>query len=122
MYGPENCSDSGEDEEDIDKAIAKEIEGLKNTSHERRFQATNTGVKNVVFIQCRDPVEPCELVHHLFKEMVEEGKQKSRYIVFMSVYVQYCIFVVVCVCVCTCSCMWGHVCLCLTLIHIAFSG
>ena len=89
--------------EDIEDTIAREMEGLKNLkrgSQERRFQATHTDVKNVVFIQCRDPVDPCQLLHHLFREIVEEGKQKSRSVLHVCVL---CCSVCVCVsvlCVC----------------------
>ena len=37
---------------------------------ERRFQAVNSGAKHVVFIKCRDPVDPCLLVHHMLSDML----------------------------------------------------
>lgn len=45
---------------------------------ERRFQAVNSGAKHVVFIKCREPVEPCQLVHYMLSDMLSTKVHKSR--------------------------------------------
>ena len=97
LYGPEDMgsqegeNESGEDEssegkgsDDIEAAVAKEIEqlkgsrGVKGGRAERRFQAVNTGAKHVVFIKCQEEVDPSVLVHHILSDIVDSGVKKSR--------------------------------------------
>ena len=91
MGTSEGGSDSGEDDDDgvkegrddIEAAVAKEIEKLKGRGKggrpRRRFQAVNTGAKHVVFIRCLEEVDPCHLVHHMLSDIVDSGVKKSRY-------------------------------------------
>ncbi len=66
-------------DEDIESALAREVEGLRGKGERvRRFQACTTGANYVVFVQCREPVEPCELVHFMLSNMATAGVKKSR--------------------------------------------
>ena len=98
LYGPEipvsqhSASDdedsskkavSGEEdgEEDVEESIAKEVKALKGKGEkkqERRFQSVLSGAKNVVFIECRAPVDPSQLVHCILSDIKETGVQKTR--------------------------------------------
>ncbi len=92
LYGPEVLGALGEEgqqeeteetekeeEVDIAAAVAREVEGLKGKGgRERRFQACASGAKYVVFIRCREPVEPCQLVHFMLNDLSTSGVKKSR--------------------------------------------
>ncbi len=70
-------------DEDIESALAREVEGLRGKGERvRRFQACTTGANYVVFVQCREPVEPCELVHFMLSDMATAGVKKSRCVSF----------------------------------------
>lgn len=47
----------------------------------------NSGAKHVVFIRCRDPVDPCRLVHHMLSDMLSTRVHKSR-CVYIYMYVE----------------------------------
>ncbi|XP_065883024.1 THUMP domain-containing protein 1-like isoform X2 [Dysidea avara] len=75
LYGPEmqgsgdhKVVTTGEDL-DVDAAISQELESLKKKPSRRRFQALDSGAKNVVFIQCEDVVCPNELVHFMLTDI-----------------------------------------------------
>lgn len=82
MYGdefPEAEQQGEEEDEDIDEAFASEVKKLKGDGlKERRFQVVQSGVKNVIFIQCRSPVDPCELAHTILSDIRKTGVQKAR--------------------------------------------
>ncbi|CAD5121773.1 DgyrCDS10250 [Dimorphilus gyrociliatus] len=66
LYGPEDPEESGseeEEEEDIEKAIAKEIDGLKEKK-ERRFQKIDCGANNCLFVRTtlEEPNTICQKV------------------------------------------------------------
>ncbi|XP_045212610.2 THUMP domain-containing protein 1-like [Mercenaria mercenaria] len=92
MYGPEldntatkaaDTSDNDSDEEDIEKAMAKETSAIKQASiGERRFQNTDTKCNNVIFI--RTTLEdPCRLAHEIFRDIQDKQVQKARYAIRM---------------------------------------
>jgi hypothetical protein len=70
-------SDSGE-EEDIEKAIAKEKQDMKTEF--RRFQSVKSGAKNVIFIKTMLPGDKHAdgLVHAILSDILENGYQKTR--------------------------------------------
>ena len=77
----EEADDSGE-EVDIEDALKKEVNALQaetSGDRERRFQVVDSGAKNCVFIKTTVD-NPCELVHAIFSDIAETGKQKSRFI------------------------------------------
>ena len=87
LYGPEasppeaeGSGGSGQEEEgDIEAAVAREVARLKGSGDQpRRFQACNSGAKHVVWIQCREPVVPCQLVHCMLSDLLKSGVRKSR--------------------------------------------
>ncbi|KAL4239439.1 THUMP domain-containing protein 1 [Mactra antiquata] len=89
IYGPEKIESSNQqsvdgdecsdDEDDVEKAMAKETAALKQTStQERRFKNILTKTKNVIFIKTTLD-NPCDLIHKIFEEMYENQVQKARY-------------------------------------------
>lgn len=93
LYGPEfsdyetassddnNSSKKANSDEDVEKAIAMEVKALKGRgkeTRERRFQSVLSGARNVVFIECRAPVDPAQLVHRILSDVRERGEQKTR--------------------------------------------
>lgn len=96
LYGPELTSADGSgsdsDEEkssaaDIASAVAEEVAKLKGSEEKpRRFQAVHSGAKHVVFIQCSDPVDPYELVHHMLMDVSVNGVRKSRLVFVLVTY------------------------------------
>ncbi|XP_071106867.1 THUMP domain-containing protein 1-like [Haliotis cracherodii] len=88
MYGPEKLtgkdgdsdkSDS-EEEEDVEKAMARELKAIKEVqqSVERRFQNTDTHAKNCIFIRTSLD-NPTELHHKIFSDLYEKKVTKARY-------------------------------------------
>ena len=76
--------DSDEEEEDVDKAIAKEVTQIQERakSKERRFQAVNSGANNIVFIKTSLP-NPNELFERIVSDLHSKKIPKSRYIMRM---------------------------------------
>lgn len=74
-----NVSESEEDEDDMEKAMAKERNSIvKTSSSERRFQNTDTKFKNLIFV--RTTLEdPCELAYKMLSDMYAMSTQKARY-------------------------------------------
>lgn len=79
---PLDSSDSsdgnGADDDDIDKRISEEVMSLKETK-ERRFQSLFSGAKNLIFIKCRDDVDPGQLVLRVLTDARDTKIQKARY-------------------------------------------
>ncbi|XP_043267424.1 THUMP domain-containing protein 1 homolog [Venturia canescens] len=76
--------DTGEEEEeDISKALKKEIVQLKaefqNPVSAKRFQSVDVGVKNVIFMSTTLP-DPLELALKIYKNLDETKQQKTRFI------------------------------------------
>lgn len=65
---------------DVDAAISQELESLKRKPSRRRFQALDSGAKNVVFIQCEDVVCPKELVHFMLTDVAATRLPCTRYV------------------------------------------
>lgn len=91
LYGPEKLqstegsSEEEEDEEDVDAALKKEVEFLKNSAqakHQSRFQAVESGANNVIFIRTHN-LECDKLVHHILSDLHTTKKKKSRVILRM---------------------------------------
>lgn len=77
----EEASGSGEsDGDDIEAAIAKEVQTLKDTAAkgERRFQNSQTGAKNCIFIKTTLD-DPAGLAHEIFTDLLRTRVQKCRY-------------------------------------------
>ncbi|KAM3864621.1 THUMP domain-containing protein 1 [Diretmus argenteus] len=91
-YGPEKLQDSGrssseeegDDEDDVDVALKKEVAQLKasKVKQERRFQALDSGANNVIFIRTQN-LEPDKLVHHILSDLHATKRNKSRVILRM---------------------------------------
>ncbi|XP_048763245.1 THUMP domain-containing protein 1-like [Ostrea edulis] len=89
LYGPEkdmpdskndeDLSGDEEEEEDIEKAMMKEVKEIKEAKlAQRRFQNTNTRAKNCIFIRTTLP-DPSQLAHSILSDLSETKVQKSRY-------------------------------------------
>lgn len=83
LYGPEKLlekqSDDEQSGEDIEDTIKKEVQILKTTCGERRFQVVDSGAKNCIFIKTQLG-DPGHLVHTIFTDIQKTQKQCSRYI------------------------------------------
>ena len=85
LYGNEDIQNNSEDfgqdasEEDIESAIAKQVEDIKSERH-RRFKSVLSGANNVVFIKCSLPEEkdPVELVHNILTDIANSATKKTR--------------------------------------------
>lgn len=82
MYGPESeAKEEPTEAKDIAMTLAEEVHGLRGSEQKpRRFQATNSGAKHVVFIHCCPPVDPVKLVHYILSDVLKTKVHKSRYI------------------------------------------
>lgn len=72
-------SDSSEEEEDIAKAIAKEVGQIKSVKKARRFQSVSTGVNAIIFIKStlsKDNLN--ELVHCILSDIEKTKVKKAR--------------------------------------------
>ncbi|XP_067671104.1 THUMP domain-containing protein 1-like [Haliotis asinina] len=83
LYGPEKLTGkdaSSEEEEDVEKAMARELKAIKEVqqSAERRFQNTDTHAKNCIFIRTSLD-NPTELHHKIFSDLYEKKVSKARY-------------------------------------------
>ncbi|XP_076458195.1 THUMP domain-containing protein 1-like [Babylonia areolata] len=84
LYGPESkeeANSSGDsDGEDIEAAIAREVQTLKEATAkgERRFQNSETGAKNCIFIKTTLD-DPAGLAHAIFTDLRQSKLQKSRH-------------------------------------------
>ncbi|XP_072029602.1 THUMP domain-containing protein 1-like isoform X2 [Amphiura filiformis] len=96
LYGPEKDGDeeveqspASEDEEDecedMEASLQKEIAGMKQKRQGRkqRFQAVESGAKNVAFIKANQIENPCELVHRILTDIQQTKTSKSRHIMRM---------------------------------------
>uniref|UniRef100_H2XXY6 THUMP domain-containing protein n=1 Tax=Ciona intestinalis TaxID=7719 RepID=H2XXY6_CIOIN len=69
----ENVVSIDEDEEDIDAALSKEVDCIKDTAHVRkRFYAVKSGCNNVVFIKTFD-LKPSDFVRRVIQTIAAEG-------------------------------------------------
>ena len=71
-------SDSSE-EEDIAKAIAKEVDQIKSVKKARRFQGVSTGVNAILFIKSTlSKGNLNELVHSILSDIEKTKVKKAR--------------------------------------------
>ena len=84
LYGPEKLGDNNEEvnEDEIEDALAKEIDTINSKSTERRFQAVDSGAKNVIFIKSALPDDVCisSFVHHILEDLLKTKSKKARYV------------------------------------------
>ncbi|XP_071796455.1 THUMP domain-containing protein 1-like [Asterias amurensis] len=94
LYGPEKmdagdveCSDneSNSDPDDIEASLKKEVAQIKQKRAQKqtRFEAVNSGAKNVVFMRTKTLPNPTELVHHLLTDIATTQTSKSTHIIRM---------------------------------------
>lgn len=81
LYGPEMSTEGSEDE-DVDASLKKEVEQLKASAKQRRFEALESGANNVIFIRTHN-LESDKLVHHILSDLHTTKKKKSRIILRM---------------------------------------
>ncbi|XP_068715477.1 THUMP domain-containing protein 1-like [Montipora foliosa] len=87
LYGPEHKSkedyngSDGDEDSDIEDALAKEVKELQAPDQERRFQAILSGATNVIFLKANlpDSKDPAELVHTALMDMMKTQCKKTRY-------------------------------------------
>ncbi|KAI0058656.1 hypothetical protein BV25DRAFT_1909099 [Artomyces pyxidatus] len=76
--GQEGDSDDDMDE-DLEKQIARELASMKKPRTERRFANCLTNTPCVVFISCRPPVNPVELVLKHIENVSDTGVTNTKY-------------------------------------------
>ncbi|KAI0272169.1 hypothetical protein BGY98DRAFT_1002353 [Russula aff. rugulosa BPL654] len=72
-------SDVGEVEEDLEKQIAKELASIKRPRKEQRFANCQTNTPCVIFISCKPPVDPVQLVLKHVENVERTGVTNTRY-------------------------------------------
>lgn len=83
--GTEEAEEEEDDsEEDLEASLKKEIDVLKKKrkNKQQRFQAIESGAKNVAFIKSTID-DPCHLVHHILTDIQQTKTSKSRHIMRM---------------------------------------
>ncbi|KAH9994762.1 hypothetical protein BJV77DRAFT_1098134 [Russula vinacea] len=68
-----NDPDDGEVEEDLEKQIAKELAVIKRPRREQRFANCQTNTPCVIFISCKAPVDPVQLVLKHIEDVERTG-------------------------------------------------
>ncbi|OBZ72354.1 Uncharacterized protein C25H2.10c [Grifola frondosa] len=74
--------DDGEDSDedgDIEKQIAKEVASMKRPRKEQRFANCQTNTPCVVFISCKPPVDPAQLIVKHVHNVMDTGVTQTRY-------------------------------------------
>ncbi|EJD06890.1 uncharacterized protein FOMMEDRAFT_152217 [Fomitiporia mediterranea MF3/22] len=66
------------DEEDLEKAISKEVQNMKRPRKEKLFAACQTNTPCLVFISCKSPVDPVSLIALHMKRVDETGITHTR--------------------------------------------
>jgi len=83
MYGPEitqNTDENGSSEDDIEKAIGKEVNDIKDLKKaKRRFQKVDTRTRNTVFIKTTLE-NPHQLLHHIISDINDKQICKTQHI------------------------------------------
>ncbi|KAI0733638.1 hypothetical protein C8Q72DRAFT_812332 [Fomitopsis betulina] len=65
--------------DDLEKQIAKEVESMKRPRKEQRFANCQTSTPCVVFISCKPPVDPVELVVKHVQHVMNDGVTQTRF-------------------------------------------
>ncbi|KIK36540.1 hypothetical protein CY34DRAFT_811230 [Suillus luteus UH-Slu-Lm8-n1] len=68
-----------EGEEDLETQIAKEVAALKRPKVEKRFANCLTNTQCVIFISCKPPVDPVQLILQHIKNVHETGVTRTKY-------------------------------------------
>ncbi|KAH9960921.1 hypothetical protein BC827DRAFT_1370447 [Russula dissimulans] len=66
-------------EEDLEKQIAKELAAIKASRKEQRFANCQTNTPCVIFISCKAPVDPVQLVLKHIENVEKTGVTHTRY-------------------------------------------
>jgi len=74
-----NDPDGGEVEEDLEKQIANELAFIKRPRREQRFANCQTNTPCVIFISCKAPVDPVQLVLKHIENVEGTGITHTRY-------------------------------------------
>lgn len=72
-------ADDSDDDGDIAAQIAKEVAAMKRPRKEQRFANCQTDTPCVVFISCKPPVDPVQLVVKHIQNVSETGVTHTRY-------------------------------------------
>ncbi|KAG2028291.1 hypothetical protein BDR03DRAFT_1029747, partial [Suillus americanus] len=75
----DNGSDAGENEDDLETQIAKEVAALKRPKVEKRFANCLTNTQCVIFISCKPPVDPVKLVMKHVDNVQKTGVTRTKY-------------------------------------------
>ncbi|XP_057295850.1 THUMP domain-containing protein 1-like [Hydractinia symbiolongicarpus] len=84
-YGPEKHAEEDSDDSnelDIEEALKKEVADIKESNKmgtERRFQTVENKAKNVIFIRTASTINPFELVHNIFNDILCSEVRKSKF-------------------------------------------
>ncbi|CAM0141273.1 hypothetical protein VKS41_004024 [Umbelopsis sp. WA50703] len=74
-------SDEDDEEQDIEAAIAKEVNTMsKKPKSEKRFANITTDTDCVAFIRTNPPVNPVDLVHHIMLDIKATQNKRARFI------------------------------------------
>ncbi|KAH9949989.1 hypothetical protein B0H21DRAFT_725643 [Amylocystis lapponica] len=73
-------TDEEDDNGDLEKQIAKEVASMKRPRKEQRFASFQTNTPCVIFISCKPPVNPVQLVVKYVQDVVATGVTNSRYV------------------------------------------
>ncbi|KAG6821338.1 hypothetical protein H0H93_000199 [Arthromyces matolae] len=73
-----NDEESEDEDLSIEAQIANEINAMKKPKHEPRFTNCQTNTTCVVFISCKPPVDPVQLVVKLVRDVQMTGVVRSR--------------------------------------------
>lgn len=75
----DELSGDDDDDDDIEKQIAKEVASMKRPRKEQRFANCLTNTPCVVFISCKPPVDPVQLIVRHVQNVVDTGVTQTRY-------------------------------------------
>ncbi|EPS96098.1 hypothetical protein FOMPIDRAFT_62568 [Fomitopsis schrenkii] len=84
LWPEEAIGEDGEDGEEggadeLEKQIAKEVESMKRPRKEQRFANCQTNTPCVVFISCKPPVDPVQLVVKHVQNVMNAGVTQTRF-------------------------------------------
>ncbi|OCH94425.1 hypothetical protein OBBRIDRAFT_769839 [Obba rivulosa] len=74
-----DASDNDSEDDDVEAQIAKEIASMKRPRKEQRFANCQTDTPCVVFISCKRPVDPVQLVQKHIQNISETGVMQTRH-------------------------------------------
>jgi len=75
----ERSHTGSEVEEDLEKQISRELASMKRPRREQRFVNCQTNTPCVIFISCRPPVDPVQLVLKHIENVERTGVTHTRY-------------------------------------------